>query len=62
MKFIYEICCGYHKSESHNQNDEISNPLNCLKKSVKNMFKKYQTHLGKFANKFTWMLFIAHCS
>lgn len=35
-------------SESHDQNNEISNPLNLSEKcSCKNMFKKYQTLFGQ---------------
>ena len=28
LPFICEILCGYQKSDSHDKNDEISNPLN----------------------------------
>ena len=59
--FICEICCGYQKSESHDQNDQINNPLNppCQGLFVNNMFKKYQTSWQIFKH-FTLMLFIRH--
>ena len=52
QKFVVVI-----KSQSHNQTDEFSCPLNLSW----TMFKNYQTHFSQFANILRWCYFLDTC-
>ena len=59
--FICEICSGYQKSESHDQNDQTSNPLNISETICKKHVQKISHTFGEICEYFTLMLFIGHC-
>ena len=52
--FICEIRCRYQKWESHDQNDEISNPLNLSETICKEHVQKISDSFGQFANILPW--------
>ena len=48
--FIRETWCIYQKSESHDQNDEINNPLSFSRTIYEGHVKKYQTLVRQIVN------------
>ena len=48
--FIRETWCSYQKSESHDQNDEINNPLSLSRTIYEGHVKKYQTLVRQIVN------------
>ena len=61
IPLICEICCGYQKSESHDQNDEISNSLNLSETICKEHVQKISDTFWPICKHFTWKLFIRQC-
>ena len=48
--FIRETWYSYQKSESHDQNDEINNPLSLSRTIYEGHVKKYQTLVRQIVN------------
>ena len=57
---ICEICCGYQKSGSHEQNDEISIPLNFAGTICEGHIQKISNTFWLYCKYFTLMLVIAY--
>ena len=59
--FIWENCCSYRKSKSHDQYDETKNPLNFSETFCKKHVQKISDTFWPICKHFTLMLFIGDC-